>query len=72
MIRYVVGLGFLKVGQQLSVTIVSHRKLEMVKENHFQVLEVRVPQAVELNIPFCITPYKSALKKVQLDRFISQ
>jgi hypothetical protein len=44
----------------------------MVQKYHHQVIEVRIPQAVELNIPFRGTPDKSALKKVQLDGVVLQ
>jgi hypothetical protein len=62
-----VGLGLLEVGQQLGASIISHWQLEMVQENHRWVIKVILLRFVELDIPLLNTPYKNALKKVQLN-----
>jgi len=67
MIRDVVNLSLLEVGQKLSVGIVSHSQLEMVQENHSHVIKLRVIWDEKLDIPLPCTPYKSVLKNVQLN-----
>ena len=70
MIRDMDNLSLLKFGHKLDVDMISHWQLEMVQENHIHVIKVILLRIFELDIPLCCTPYKSALKKEQLNGVI--
>jgi hypothetical protein len=67
MIRDMDYLYLFEIGHHLSANIISHRKLKMVQEGHRRLVKVIISRFVELNIPFCGTPYESVLKQSQLN-----